>query len=152
MAYSVSVNPENHAIATALEALLVITKTESYPNGNGGYSQSEIRRYARGLAPFGVNFEKVYSGNAVIVGVYKFTANENADTTAVRDFVINELRGWCANRKNINASLLHKFLKEFEAPRVRAWRDWGKWLEIDGVKYKDMRLDVNLERVLNALS
>ena len=150
MAYSVSVNIENHAIATALEAVLVITKTESYPNGKGGYSQSEIRRYERGLSTFGVQLEKVYSGNAVTVGVYKFTADENADTTAVRNFAINELRHWCANRQNINR--LHTFLEEFEAPRVKAYRDWGEWLEIDGVKYKDMRLDANLEMILNALS
>lgn len=102
MAYSVSVKTENHAIATALKALLLITKTESYPNGNSGYEQSEIRRYERELAPFGVQLEKVYSGNAVTVGVYKFTAAENADTTAVRKFVINELRHWCANRQNLS--------------------------------------------------
>ena len=151
MAYSVSVKTENHAIATALKALLLITKTESYPNGNSGYSQSEIRRYERELAPFGVQLEKVYSGNAVTVGVYKFTAAENADdTTAVRKFVINELRHWCANRQNL--SRLHTFLKAFEAPRVKAWWDWGDWLEIDGVKHQDMRLDANLEMILNALS
>ena len=150
MAYSVSVKIENHAIATALNALLVITKTESYPNGNGGYSQSEIRRYTRELAPFGVQLVNTRSGNAVTVGVYKFTAAENADATAIRNFVISALREWCANRKNINR--LHTFLEAFDAPRVNAWRDWDDWLEIDGVKYKDMRLDANLEMILNALS
>ena len=60
-----------------------------------------------------MQLEKVYSGNAVTVGVYKFTAAENADTTAVRKFVINELRHWCANRQNL--SRLHTFLKAFEA-------------------------------------
>lgn len=119
-----------------MKALLLITKTESYPNGNSGYEQSEIRRYERELAPFGVQLEKVYSGNA--------------DTTAVRKFVINELRHWCANRQNL--SRLHTFLKAFEAPRVKAWWDWGDWLEIDGVKHQDMRLDANLEMILNALS
>ena len=150
MAYSVSVNAQNRAIATALEALLSITKTESYPNGRGGYSQSEIRRYVRELSLLGVQLEKVCNGNAVIVGVYKFTASQNADATSVRKFVINELREWCANRQNVNR--LHTFLTAFEAPRVNAWRDWGYWLEIDGVKYKDMRLDANLEMILNALS
>ena len=150
MAYSVSVKTENHAIATALKALLLITKTEPCSNGSSGYEQSEICRYERELAPFGVQLENVYSV-AVTVGVYKkFTAAENADTTAVRKFVINELRHWCANRQNL--SRLHTFLKAFEAPRVKAWWDWGDWLEIDGVKHQDMRLDANLEMILNALS
>ena len=150
MAYSVSVKIENHAIATALNALLVITKTESYPNGNGGYSQSEIRRYTRELAPFGVQLVNTRSGNAVTVGVYKFNADETADATAIRNFVITEICTWCANRKNINR--LHNVLEAFDAPRVHATRDWDDWLEIDGVKYKDMRLDANLEMILNALS
>ena len=104
MAYIVSNNCENKTVKKFIDALLKITSTESYPNGNNGYNQSEIHRHAGNLAPYGVRLGKKYSGDAYTMGSYFFVCDKHfscKEMRAIRTYVLNEIidtigvkRGW----------------------------------------------------------
>lgn len=115
MAYSVQNKCNNARIKQALDVILSVTPTESYPNGNGGYNQSAIHQLADDLKAFGITLECVSSGDAYSVGSYCFTSNKKASSTLLkklRSYVVNLLIAYiqadrcyyrlnCALRKSV---------------------------------------------------
>lgn len=94
MAYSVQNKCNNAKIKQAVDIILSVTPTESYPNGNGGYNQSAILHLANDLKNFGIPLECVSSGDAYSVGVYRFTSGKKATGTVLKQlksYVVNLL-------------------------------------------------------------
>lgn len=100
MATTVIINAQNESQKNIVYALLRLTYSHAFPNGNSGYDCVELKAHEQALAPHGVKFNKIQSGNAHIPATIRISFAENANIPAIKQYILSLLRVRVENDKN----------------------------------------------------
>lgn len=100
MATTVIINAQSEMQKKVVYALLRLTHSYAFPNGNSGYDRSELKAHEQALTPHGVNFKRVQSGNAHIPATIEASFAEKANIPAIKQYILSLLRERVENNKN----------------------------------------------------
>lgn len=100
MATTVIINAQNESQKNIVYALLRLTYIHAFPNGNSGYDRGELKAHEQALAPHGVKFNKIQSGNAHIPATIEVSFAENANIPAIKQYILSVLSEYAKNDKN----------------------------------------------------
>ncbi len=114
MATTVIINTKNESQKNIVYALLRLTYSHSFPNGNSGYDRGELKAHEQALAPHGVNFNKIQAGNAHIPATVEISFAENANIPAIKQYILSLLRERVENNKNEWWFDAHNILRNLE--------------------------------------
>lgn len=100
MATTVIINAQSEMQKNIAYAILRLTYIHAFPNGNSGYDRGELKAHEQALAPHGVKFNKIQSGNAHIPATIEVSFAENANIPAIKQYILSLLRERVENNKN----------------------------------------------------